>query len=194
MTNIIQSSDLYLVSQSTSGISTGIAEILNSLYVIILKSANRNRLVILSLTLIAKMTATKLTTSLSIVLLCNKILLSVAQPPTQSPTFAPTAEPSFQATASPSNPTYSPTLAPTPASQIFISDGAMAAAVILATFGSMIIFLMLFYIFRAPNGSSPGSYFFPAYYMQLYPDRPLYSNRKEFKLDPISPALALEEE
>jgi hypothetical protein len=139
--------------------------------------------------LIAKMTVTQLVTPLSIALLCNIILLSLAQPPTVSPTFAPTATPSFQATAAPSNPTYSPTLAPTPAYEIFISNGAMAASVIFATIGSTLIFLMLFYIFRAPNGSSPGSYFFPEYYVQLYPDRPLYSNRKEFKLDPILPAL-----
>lgn len=143
---------------------------------------------------ITEMTTSKVVTLLSITLLCDQILFSRAQPPSLAPTSPPTDFPTYQATSAPSNPSYSPTFAPTAADQIFLSNGAMAAAVIFATIGSMIIFLMLFYILRAPNGSSPGSYFFPEYYVQLYPERPLYSNRKEFKLEPILPALSVNDE
>ena len=94
----------------------------------------------------------------------------------QTPTLLPTPSTILDTTA-PSSPTFFPTLTPSSGSEVHVSPGAMAATVIFATIGSGFILAMFIYLFRAPKGSSPGSFYFPEYYTILYPNRPHFTGK-----------------
>ena len=113
---------------------------------------------------------------------CTQIFLSEAQPPSFKPSTTPTQYPSYIATPAPSNPTMAPiapTDSPTRAIQIYISKGALAAAVIFSCVAFSFISMMFIYLCIAPKGSSPGLFFLPSYYIRFYPGRDLYVEKVE---------------
>lgn len=93
------------------------------------------------------------------------------QAPSRSPTAQPTSQPSVPRTPAPSGPTRSPTRLPTRATQVQLTPGALAAAIIFSIIAGVAIILMFLYLFRAPKGSSPAQYYFPTYYAYYYPNR-----------------------
>lgn len=116
------------------------------------------------------------------VLFCTQIFLLEAQPPSFKPSTTPTYYPSYIATPAPSNPTMAPiapSASPTRAIQIYISKGALAAAVIFSCVAFSFISMMFIYLCIAPKGSSPCLFFFPSYYIKFYPGRELYVEKVE---------------
>lgn len=107
---------------------------------------------------------------LAVVIISHQFLLTHS---TSSPTMTPTFTPSFSPSYTPSLPvpSYHPSYTPTKSDNLYIHPGAIAACTIFSFIGGVFVILMLTYLFSAPKGSSPGLFFFPQYYLKLYPGR-----------------------